>query len=270
MGDSNNLVLITNEAGAKRLPSTFGALHHDLSWIASINAHIIFHQAISIHHSSEPTTMSSKYYLSAIVATILVSSSLVSIAEARDELSPSKEAKDIDNRDLWATWGWSAPEPSGWSGSSKASKGSKGSKSHGSGSDWSGSSKSSKGSKGSKSNHVYGSGSGSGDGGWSAPEPSGDWSAPEPSGDGWHTGGGSSKASKGSKGSKGSGSGDGGWSAPEPSGDAWHGGSGSSKASKGSKGSKSHNAYGSGSGSGDGGWSAPEPSGDGWNGDGYW
>ena len=76
----------------------------------------------------------------------------MSIAEARDELSPSKEAKDIDNRDLWATWGWSAPEPSGWSGSSKASKGSKGSKSH----------------------NVSGSGSGSGDGGWSAPEPSGD------------------------------------------------------------------------------------------------
>ena len=138
--------------------------------------------------------MSSKYYLNAIVATILVSSSLVSITEARDELSPSKEAKDIDNRDLWATWGWSAPEPSGWSGSSKAGKGSKGSK---------------------------GSGSGSGDGGWSAPEPSGD---------AWHGGSGSSKAGKGSKGSKshnaygsGSGSGDGGWSAPEPSGDGWNG-----------------------------------------------
>ena len=121
--------------------------------------------------------MASRYYGSAIVAMILVSSSLVSIVEAKDELSPSKEANDIGNRGLWATWGWSAPEPSGWSGSSKASKGSKGSKSDhasGSGSGRSGSSKASKGSKGSKSHNVSGSGSGSGDGGWSAPEPSGD------------------------------------------------------------------------------------------------
>ena len=82
--------------------------------------------------------MASSYFRSAIIATVIASSSLVSLASTRNVRAPSHDAKDYIERGLWA-WVHDQedpepdPEPSGKSGKgsgyasgSKSGKGSKG------------------------------------------------------------------------------------------------------------------------------------------------
>ena len=88
-GDLPNIIsLFTNEAGAKRLSSIWALSNMICSRVTSINDHSLFHQPKSFHQ---------RYYcVNAIIATILASFSLVRIVAAKDELSPSKEARERD------------------------------------------------------------------------------------------------------------------------------------------------------------------------------